>query len=101
LYSWELTERLGWKEGARNSRKLLSSFFLKTCLSKRLPIHNVKNFLGVSPRQSERLTALKSQISSILGPRGMNMAKRSFWVNQKSRLQQETLKSPAEFLEGD
>lgn len=70
------------KDGARNSRKLLSPFFFKTCLSKRVPIHKVKNVLSVSPGQSERLTALKSQIShSIFGPRGMNMAKRSSWIN--------------------
>lgn len=51
-------------------------------------------FSCASPRQSKRVSTLKSQISSIFSPRGINIATRSFWINQKSRLQQETFAVP-------
>lgn len=92
LCSWELKERSGVERGSQEFQKTALFMFSEICLLKPLPIHTVKYVLSVSPRQPERVTAPKNQISSILPQR--NMAKRSFWINWKSRLQKETFEVP-------
>lgn len=74
-------------------------FFCKTCLSKQVPIHTVKYIPSISPWHPKRETSPKSQTSSIFGPHGSNMSKRSFCISEKSGLQRKSSKSPVEFPE--
>lgn len=63
-------------------------------LSKWVPIHKVKYCHNISPWKPERETTPRSQTSSSFGLCGMNMAKWSLWINQKTRLQQKNFKIP-------